>query len=400
MMAWYWILAIVVAATAVLCIAAVCFARLKRKRSKARRREEVSVETVSADEIDETALCEIDDIEVAERVKALMPDLIRTELAAGLAVTRCSTAVYKVILPASTKLATSGSSLPMGAAMASAQVGTFVASSFSTVMGAASMVVGQYYLRIVNLQLKGITERLSELKEFQDSEFKSKVFALHAQVMRSAAFHAEVLENDALRTAEISKLDRLEHECIELLGQTNLMIADYTSKTDLDYPKYVRATAEIDKWFSAQKVLLSTLTEIANLRFALYLGTASRKQCEALLPIYRQQAEETREMLLKWHTDTAERLGVRLEECKHRRRGLDRALHWLPGLFKKDLKYRDMPASTVALIERQTTAEPISAAAHDDLFHEDVEIIAKDGKLYYLPKDTHPTRDDASPKSG
>ncbi len=390
MMEWYWIVAIAVGAAALVAVAAVCFAHLKRKNSKrARARTEhdgVEIQKIDAEEIDDADLCEIKDPALTERVKAMMPDVIRTEIAAGLAVTASSKAVYKFILPASTKLAAgiSGGSLST-ASMAAAQVGTLVASSFSAVMSAASMVVGQYYLTLVNIQLKKITERLSQIGEFQNNEFKSKVFALHAQVTRAAAFRGEVMENAAMRGAEIAKLDRLEHECIQLLGQTSLMIAGYTARGDLDYPKYIRATAEIDQWFSCQKILLSTLEEIADLRFALYLGAATRKQCDALLPVYEQQAEETQRMLLKWHSDTAKRLGVRLGECKRRRRGFDRALHWLPALFKKDLRYRDMPAATVALIQHQTSDDDARPSVRDDLFHADVEIVAKDGKLYYLP---------------
>ncbi len=386
-MDWYWIVAIAVGAAAIVTAAAVCFARFGKKRSNRRSAQlgEVEVEEIAAEEIDETALCEIDDPGVKERVKALMPDVVRTEIAAGLAVTTCSKTVYKVILPASAKLAAGGSSLSMGASMAAAQVGTLVASSFSAVMSAASMVVGQYYMTLVNQQLKKITERLSRLGEFQDSEFKSKVFALHAQVMRAAAFRSETMEHATMRTAEIDKLDRLEQGCIELLGQASIMIADCTARDDLDYAQYIRATAEIDKWFSCQKILLVTLEEIAELKFAFYLGAASRKQCEALLPIYEQQTEETQRMLKKWHSDTAKRLGLRLGEHKRRRRGLDKVVHWFPALFKKDLKYRDMPASTVALIEHQTAEADERPWVRDDLFHADVEIIAKDGKLYYLP---------------
>lgn len=388
-MEWYWIVAIAVgAAAAIVAAVSVCLACRKAKRAKRARAWNggAAVRTVGEDEIDEAALCEIDDPGVKERVKALMPDAIRTEIAAGLAVTTCSKTVYKVILPASAKLAAgiSGSSLPMGA-MAAAQAGALAASSLSAVMSAASMVVGQYYMTIVNQQLKRIGERLSRLGDFQDSEFKSKVFALHAQVFRAAVFHGEVMEHAAMRAAEIEKLDRLEHTCIELLGQTFLMISGYTARNDLDYPRYIRATEDIDLWFSCQKILLSTLGEIADLKFALCLGAASRKQCDALLPLYKQQAEETQRMLLKWHTDTAKRLGVRISEAKHRRRGLDRVLHWFPSLFKKELKYRDMPAATVALIEHQTAEEPMRPWTEGDLFREDVEIVAKDGKLYYLP---------------
>ena len=395
-MEWYWIVAIAVGTAALISAAAACFARRKKKRSKRRRSADVEVQTVEEDEIDETALCEIEDPGAKERVLALMPDVVRTEIAAGLAVTTCSKTVYKVILPASTKLAAgvSGGSLSMGASMAAAQVGTLVASSFSAVMSAAAMVVGQYYMTVINLQLKKVAERLAQMSEFQDSEFQSKVFALHAQVTRSAAFRTEVMENAAMRAAEIEKLDRLEHTCIELLGQTSLMIADYTAKTDLDYPKYIRATAEVDLWYSCQKILLVTLEEIADLRFTLYLGAASRKQCDALLPLYARQAEDAQRMLLKWHTDTAERLGVRPAEAKHRRSGLDKVLHWFPSLFKKELKYRDMPAATVALIEHQTAPDPLHPPTRDDLFHADVEIIAKDGKLFYLKDSKHESGED------
>ncbi len=400
-MEWYWIVTIIAAAAVAAFV--VCFLCLKRKKKQQQpshspvREEHVRIEQVAADEIDENALCEIEDPDVADRVKVLMPEAVRAQISAGLVVTNCSKTVYKVILPASTKLAAAtggAASLSAGASMAAAQIGTLAVSSFSAVMSAASMVVGQYYMTLVNQQLKKISERISRLGEFQDSEFKSKVFALHAQVLRSAAFRAETMENTAMREAEIGKLDHLEHECIQLLGQASLMVADYAGRTDLDDQRYLRATAEVDKWFSGQKLLLVLLREIAELRFTLYLGAASREQCGALFRIYAEKAEETRQMLLKWHTETEERLGMQPGESRYRRRGLDRAVHWLPALFKKDLKYRQIPPSTVALIEHQTEAQPFAAAEQDDLFREDVEIIAKDGKFYYLPKPSETKHED------
>ena len=390
---WYWIVISIVAAVALIATGVACifFRKKKTKLVPVQDGETLSFEEVPIEELEEAFLCEIDDPTVADRVKALMPEAVRAEISAGLIATKCSKTVYKVILPASTKLAagTSGGLLASsGAPMAAAQVGTMAVSAFSTVMSAASMVVGQYYMTLVNRQLKQISANLSQLGEFQDNEFKSKVFALHAQVVRSAAFRGETMADDGLREAEIEKLDRLEHTCIELLGQAALMIGNYTARADLDYQKYIQSTAEVEKWFESQKILLATLREIADLRFALHLGAASRRQCDALLPLYTKQAEETQRSLLAWHSHTAEKLGLRLEESKRKRRGLDRAIHWLPGLFKKDLKYREIPATTVALIENQIAGDLPDTSDEDDLFHDDVEIIAKDGKLYYLPHET------------
>lgn len=385
--------------------ATVCVVRRKKKKTKLVPSAQygISVEEVPAEEIDGDALCEIGDLEVADRVKALMPEAVRAELSAGLIVTKCSRTAYRVILPMSTKLASStAGGVGLGAPMAAAQVGTLVTSSFSAVMSAASMVVGQYYMTLVNRQIKGISEKLSRLGSFQNNEYKSKVFALHAQVMRSAAFRAEVMAHAELREAEIAKLDQLEQTCIELLGQAALTIGELTERPAQDYESYVRTTADLHNWVMSQRVLLATLYEIADLRFALYLGAASRKQCEALLPVYEKQAEETQAMLVGWHAHTAEKLGLDLGEAKRKRKGLDRAVHWLPGLFKKELRYREIPAATVALIEEQTGENAPTRAEQDDLFHTDVEIIAKDGKLYYLPNSPHhpsprPAPSDASP---
>ena len=60
-MDWYWNVAIAVGTAALISAAAACFARRKKKRSKRRRSADVEVQTVEEDEIDETALCEIED---------------------------------------------------------------------------------------------------------------------------------------------------------------------------------------------------------------------------------------------------------------------------------------------------------------------------------------------------
>ena len=49
-------------------------------------------------------------------------------------------------------------------------------------MGAASMVVGQYYMKQINAELLSVNNGISKLTDFQDNEYKSKVLALSMQV--------------------------------------------------------------------------------------------------------------------------------------------------------------------------------------------------------------------------
>ena len=58
------------------------------------------------------------------------------------------------------------------------------------------------------------------------------------------------------------------------------------------------------------------------------------------------------------------------------------------GLFNDDFNYKKMSQSTIARIEHQAEhASTVKGAEEDDLYQEDVRLIAKDGKLYYLPQE-------------
>ena len=57
------------------------------------------------------------------------------------------------------------------------------------------------------------------------------------------------------------------------------------------------------------------------------------------------------------------------------------------GLFNDDFNYKKMSQSTIARIEHQAAnASTIKGVESEDLYQEDVRLIAKDGKLFYLPQ--------------
>lgn len=61
----------------------------------------------------------------------------------------------------------------------------------------------------------------------------------------------------------------------------------------------------------------------------------------------------------------------------------------IPALFNDDLHYKDVPKRMVSMISKQSAGQKTIASQEElDLFREDVRLIAKDGKLYYLPE-TH-----------
>jgi hypothetical protein len=197
----------------------------------------------------------------------------------------------------------------------------------------------------------------------------------------------EILENDELRTSKILQLNNLEQECIELLGQASLTLDGYAKKKGLDYEAYEKELHETQNWYMYQKTLLDMLYKISDLKYALHFGSVSREQCTALLPTYAKQVADVQEKLSEWHQNTTKRLSIDTSETRRKRDGLDGVIHFLPGLFNDDFNFRSISKNTASMIEVQAIGRG-DAHPYDDsnLYQEDVQLIAKNGKVYYLPE--------------
>lgn len=366
----------------------------------------IQLEQLSLDSIpDETKLMEITDSKVLAQVTNLIPELFKAGNAAGNAVQGAKAnaeVLYRAIIPAGAKLANSremdgavrgiyhGAEGVKGhanllAVKKNANVARNVAAS---AMNLASMVVGQYYMNEINEELGEISAGITKISEFQDNEYKSKVFALVAQIQKVAIFQVDILDNDELRLSEIYNLNRWEQECIQLLGQANLIIAGFGKKENLDYEEYEKQLAEAQNWFVYQKTLMEVMIKIAELKHTLHLGSASREQCGALLPTYSKQVQDSLNQLSTWHKTQTEKFEINVDEKSRKRMGLDGVIYFIPGLINEENKFCSIPNNTVKKIIAQTNGyttrqniDPI------DLFQEDVRIIAKEGRIYYLPKD-------------
>lgn len=252
-------------------------------------------------------------------------------------------------------------------------------------MGVASMIVGQYYMTQINAELGVISDGISQIQNFQDNEYRSRVFSLVAHVKKIADFQTEILENDELRLSKIAQLDSLEEECTKLLGQANLTLAGFAKKSGLNYDGYEKALGNAQNWFMYQQSLLEILYKISDLRYTLHLGTVSREQCMALLPTYSKQVSDTQTRLTAWHEGIADRLGIEADESRRKRAGFDGVIHFIPGLFNDNLNFRGIEEKTASMITAQKAGHVCTHKIDkSELYAEDVQLISKDGKIYYL----------------
>jgi len=356
---------------------------------------------------DENKLVEITDSKVLAHVNNLVPGLAQAGIAGNNAVQAAkagSEVLYRAIIPAGAKLTDSkameeavrgfyrGADGIQGHAnlvAVQAQNGAaVVANTAAAAMGVASMVVGQYYMTQINAELGEISNGISKITDFQDNEFRSRVFSLVAHVKKIADFQVEILENDELRLSNIAQLDSLEEECTKLLGQVNLTLAGYAKKNDLDYETYEKELIEAQNWYMYQKALLDVLYKISDLRYTLHLGAVSREQCVALLPTYTKQVKDTQTLLTGWHDATVKRLEIDTEEIRRKRSGFDGVVHFIPGLFNDDLKFKAIDKKTASMITEQASGRAFEHPQDmSDLYAEDVQLISKNGNVYYLPTD-------------
>ena len=128
------------------------------------------------------------------------------------------------------------------------------------------------------------------------------------------------------------------------------------------------------------------MIHIAELKHALHLGSVSFEQCSATVITYGNQVKQAQEKLEKQHHTQADRLHIDVEHGMRKRVGFDSFIHLIPSWIKEENNYRPIEQSAVKRIQSQTSApNHIKSVDTIDLFREDVSIIGKEGKLYYLP---------------
>lgn len=120
--------------------------------------------------------------------------------------------------------------------------------------------------------------------------------------------------------------------------------------------------------------MLKLLLTIARLNYALNLGNASEEYCLRHFPDYAKEAITVRHKLQDYHVSVWEKLGIDIKNFTMKR----------TILWDKDLSD---DADMFLTAFQQFDIKPIRYSLNKhDLFKQDVRIIARNQKLYYLPK--------------
>lgn len=349
-------------------------------------------------------LIEIEDKNVISRIMSAVPDAAKVVANSAVAVEGLQLAkngVYMAKLPSGAQLVKSqemqgavrgffksGSTIKGQANFLSVD-GTMkkiAQMNFANVaMGAASMVVGQYYMKQINTELLAVNNGISKLTDFQDNEYKSKVLALTMQVKRIADYKTEIIENAELRKEEILRLQIMEKDCMELLAQANLSVEQLCGQEFASYDSYCNKVSEIAKWQQYQKALIELMYMIADLNYVLHLGAMSQEQAYVTYTSMYNQTSKMIERLHKWHTIHTKKFGVDVDRAVLERKGLDAILHKPLGLIDEVHNFKKMSKKEVVNIRNQINTQVENRLkATRDLFDEDVRVVFKDGKIFYL----------------
>jgi hypothetical protein len=256
----------------------------------------------------------------------------------------------------------------------------------ANVMNVASLVVGQYYMSIIDSKLETMTKSISKISDFQDHEFKSRILSVIALVSEISQFSVEILESDEQRTIKLTALEGIKAKATELLGQVNISITDLTKKNPgPDLKDYESVVEELKTLVEFQNVLVSVLEEISKLTYLLGKGAVSTEQSYMLYNKYTGLSVQSRTQLGDWHNKQVERLKIDLSKERAAKSGIEAIVSTPLGWINEKHNYKALNKTIAHAITSQADRTIGNTEHPMDVYAEDVELIIKDGKYYYLP---------------
>lgn len=356
-----------------------------------------------ATEIDEKRLFEITDHTVIARISEAIP--AAAEIAAQTITNKVvkNVELYKAVIPSGATLA---ESKQMEAAMRGFYRGekgikgqanlvkvdptniskaTSVANGVANVINVGSLVVGQYYMSEINSNLKTMNKNIYKISDFQDREFKSRILSLITRVGEISQFSSEIMERDEQRNVKLTTLENLKGIATELLGQVNITITDIAQKNpNPNYQEYQNNVDDFNVLVEYQNILIAILEEISKLTYLLGKGCISSNMSFFLFNKFLEQSVQIRNLLEQWHEKQVESLCIDLDKNRISKTGVEEFFSAIPGLVDDKWKYKELKQGLVQKINTQIKTKPKTLNKPEEVYDEDVQIIIKDGKYYFL----------------
>ncbi|MDY0276693.1 MAG: hypothetical protein RBQ97_01275 [Acholeplasma sp.] len=263
-----------------------------------------------------------------------------------------------------------------------------VAVGIAKVMNISSMIVGQYYMSQVCSKLVDINKSISSIGDFQQREFKSKIMALINNVEEISRFSSEILENHELRRMELYQLNGYKNDAVQLLEQVNISIQDLTKKNITKILEYQSSVDELEKLLAYQGTLTIILEEISKLIYTLNLGEVSLEKCFSSFDNICNHSNESRILIPKWHQSTMTKLGIELVKNRYKKRGVESFVAKPLLLIDEKWNYKQLESDLRKKILHQQKNTKVVTNKPEISFEDNVELILKDGKYYFVHKGT------------
>lgn len=97
----------------------------------------------------------------------------------------------------------------------------------------------------------------------------------------------------------------------------------------------------------------------------------------------------TQKCLSTWHNKMTQKLGIEIKKSRRKRDGIGGAVYYVPGLINNDLNFCPIEKQVVRMIKEQSSGYKLSNHYNtSELYSEDVQLFTRNGKIYYLPKES------------
>lgn len=262
-----------------------------------------------------------------------------------------------------------------------------VANIASSAVNLTSMVVGQYYMAEISVTLDSLRKEISDVKNFQNTEFKSKIGSLLKKIMIISEFKEEVISNSQITNIELTKLYDYEDEADQLLLHINMdMSSLINSKDKFDINTYKNAVEEYDLLGRQQEILLKIMEESASLKYFLNRGETTVEYCNAKYQNSFEQTHAIRKELKTWHQHQIETLKIDVDKSRSKRvYFLSDKIAPVIGLMNDDLNYHSLSTDTVDSVKAQINNESLTLHKTRNVFDTNTRLLIKDDEVYYLP---------------
>lgn len=355
-------------------------------------------------EVNDNALSEITNKTVVARISQTFPAIAETASRTVANNALKNMEVYRAILPSGETLA---KSKDFAGAMRGFSLGdkgishhaefmkvdvsksTALASGVANVMNVGSLVVGQYYMSEITSKLETMTKSIDKISDFQDREFKSRILSAITLVSEISQFSSEIMENDEQVKLKLASLDNLKSAVTELLGQVNITISEITNNNQSpSFKEYQKDVAEFRLLSEYQNALVSVLDEISKMTYLLGKGSVSIEMSRVTYNKYFELSVQTINKLEQWHNTQVAALRIDLDKHRKTKTGLEGFFSAIPGFVDDKFKYIELEQGMVETISTQSQSGLQTTKEPQAVYAEDVQIIIKGGKYYYLHEPT------------